>query len=366
MLINSPTDYGAGYQGTFENMLRANAAAGILTVDPQGNIGTLNAEAARILNLPPLNAPFIITHLPAPLQNVIRHVQRTGEATMNRQILTAAGPDAEPVALIVNATRSTIDNASVIAVVKVDSWTEEIEHNLRRLDRLASVGMIAASMAHEIKNALVAVRTFTELLLEKNPDAELAGIVRREISRIDSIVSQMLRFSAPAQPTFSTVQLHKLLDHSLRLVQQGSNNKRISFQSDFKAAVDVLSGDDHQLEQAFVNVLFNAVDAMPDEGSITVATDMVPDGSRDQLREGEAPQFVRIKISDTGIGIEADAIGHIFEPFFTTKRTGTGLGLAVTSRIIKEHHGTIEVESSRGKGTTFIIVLPAGAQPYHP
>src|SRR5207245_8400399 len=148
------------------------------------------------------------------------------------------------------------------------------EQELRRLDRLASIGTLSASMAHEIKNALVAGKTFIDLLLEKHQDAELVEIVRREMGRIDSIVSQMLRFAVPAKPTFSTIRLHEILDHSLRLVQPQLEGKSISLSRSFQAASDLVNGDDYQLQQAFVNLFLNALEAMGPNGTLTVATDI--------------------------------------------------------------------------------------------
>jgi len=169
----------------------------------------------------------------------------------------------------------------------------------------------------------------------------------------------MLKFATPARPAFSSVRLHNLLEHSLRLVQHRVANGSIVFQSTFNASPDTLNGDEHQLEQALVNVLFNAVDAMKSEGTLTVATDLIRDESAAPLHEGVPQKLLRIKITDTGMGISSDNLGQIFEPFFTTKQNGTGLGLAVTRRIIEEHHGAIHVESCPGKGTTFIVLLPA-------
>ncbi|MBC8096837.1 MAG: hypothetical protein H7Y43_13595 [Akkermansiaceae bacterium] len=366
MPTDNPIASGADYQAQVQHLSRPRIASGILTVDFQGTISALSDDVERLLNLSSLPRPLKLEDLPAPLQLLIREVEKTGHEAVNRQIVVSRG-EANPVPMVVNVTRSILNApASVIVAISAGSLDASVEQNLQRLDRLASVGTVSASMAHEIKNALVAVRTFIELLLEKNPDADLAGIVRREISRVDSIAGQMLRFSAPAQPMFSSVHLHKLLEHSLRLVQHGNANKRITFQSDFKAEQDVLSGDDHQLEQAFVNLLFNAIESMPEEGALTVGTDLIPDDRQDQLREGDLPKLVRIKISDTGAGIEPDKLARIFEPFFTTKQNGTGLGLAVTHRIVTEHQGSIHVESAVGQGTTFIILLPAGSRAYHP
>lgn len=361
MLIESPVETDSGYQGTFENMLRASIVSGIFVVSSGGRISAMTSEAERAFNLLQTTRPETLNQLPAPLRHVIQQVEESQVPAINRHLVfdTPTGP----VSAVVNAALSVIEKpGGIVVAIKLDTTTAEIEQNLRRLDRLASVGTVSASMAHEIKNALVAVRTFTELLLEKNPDSDLASIVRREVGRVDSIVSQMLRFAAPAQPKFSAVLLHKLLEHCVRLAQHGKRHKQITFKSDFGATPDALTGDDHQLEQAFVNLLFNAVESISNEGTLSVSTDLIPAAGQYELRE-EASQrhWLRIRISDTGVGIPPEKLNHIFEPFFTTKENGTGLGLAVTQRIIKEHHGRIHVESAPGKGTTFVVLLPAGA-----
>jgi signal transduction histidine kinase len=360
MVIEIPSTRDMGDQGTFEFMLRSSIHAGIFVVDSSGNVSALNPEAARALGIA---APSSLTleQLPESVRAAVQEAQRFSTPVQNRRIVLSVG-HSTPVFATITATPSVLPTPMILVTLQVEAPTGQTEHNLRRLDRLASVGTLSASIAHEIKNALVAVRTFIELLLEKNPDTELASIVRREISRVDSMVTQLLRYSAPAQPKFAPMQLHKLLDHSLRLVQHGSRSREIDFHTDFKAASDAVTGDDYQLEQAFVNLLFNAVESMTGGGQISVSTDRVTHQSAEALRETEfSGEWLRIRISDTGAGIAPEKLAHIFEPFFTTKQHGTGLGLAVTRKIVKEHHGSIQVESVPGKGTTFIVLLPAGA-----
>jgi signal transduction histidine kinase len=236
---------------------------------------------------------------------------------------------------------------------------QEFDLFLRRLDRLATIGTLSASMAHEIKNALVAGKTFIDLLLEQHPDAELVGIVRREMARIDSIVNQMLNFAGPERPAFVAVRLHEVLEHSLRLVQPQLEDKAIAISRSFRAANDLVSGDDFQLQQVFVNLLLNALEAMGANGRLAIETLAPPPASAvaRRSRSGQAPQLL-VAIKDTGAGIAPEHMGQLFEPFFTTKAQGTGLGLAITRHIIQEHGGAIEVESQLGRGTIFRIVLP--------
>lgn len=226
------------------------------------------------------------------------------------------------------------------------------EQNMRRLDRLASLGLLSAGMAHEIKNGLVAIKTFIELLLKKGEDRELTRVVERELNRIDWMVGQMLRFAAPGKDEFAPVRVHNLLDHSLRLIEHQLTGKMISLKRNYQAASDAVMGDEYQLQQAFMNLLFNAIEAMGMNGTLTVNTETVEE------KKGE--YRLRIQVHDTGAGIAPENLARLFEPFFTTKKNGTGLGLAICQRIVQEHDGEIRAESELKKGATFMVLLPAG------
>jgi signal transduction histidine kinase len=225
------------------------------------------------------------------------------------------------------------------------------EQSMRRLDRLASLGLLSAGMAHEIKNSLVAVNTFVGRLLENGEDREFSETVRRELRRIDTLVSQMLQFAAPGKTEFATVHVHVLLDHSLRLIEHQLKGKSISLNRRYAAAPDTVSGDEYQLQQALMNLLLNAVEAMGMNGTLTVTTEIAGE------KAGE--HRVRIHIQDTGAGIAPEHLPRLFEPFFTTKKNGTGLGLAICQRIIHEHDGDITAQSEPKKGATFSLSLPA-------
>jgi signal transduction histidine kinase len=221
---------------------------------------------------------------------------------------------------------------------------------MQRLDRLANLGMLSAGMAHEIKNGMVAIKTFVDLLLEKKPDAELGEVVRHELERINIIVTQMLRMAAPGPADFKTVHVHAVLDQSLRLLQPQISGKLTALKKNYRAESDAVRGDDAQLQQVFMNLLLNALEAMGANGTLTIGTE-IADGA------GGA-RVLKIKIRDSGAGISPENLARLFEPFFTTKKNGTGLGLAICQRVAVEHRGTIEVQSESGKGSTFSISLP--------
>ncbi len=225
-----------------------------------------------------------------------------------------------------------------------------LDENLQRLDRLANLGTLSAGIAHEIKNALVPIKTFVELMLEKSDDRELAITVDREVKRLDSMVSQMLRFASPRPTTFTAVQVHDVLDISLRLLQHQITGKMISVTRDFRAMPGVVRGDEAQLQQVIMNLLLNALEAMGTSGVLTISTEIIEDNGDTHL--------MRINIQDSGMGIKKENLERVFEPFFTTKKNGTGLGLAISQRVAREHHGKIEAQSEPGQGSTFVISLP--------
>jgi signal transduction histidine kinase len=226
----------------------------------------------------------------------------------------------------------------------------DYDQNLQRLDQLANLGLVAASVAHEIKNGLVAINTFVELLLQKGEDQELSETVRRELRRIDMLVTQMLRFAAPKSAAAATVHVHDLLDHALRLLQHQMSGNLIALHRHYNAVPDTVRGDEAQLQQAFMNLLLNAVEAMGANGELNVATEIVAGGGGARRME--------LQIQDTGTGIAPETLPHLFEAFFTTKKNGTGLGLAICHRVIHEHGGDISAHSEPDKGATFNVSLP--------
>lgn len=359
----NPNKTGSGNEGlNLSDILDDSFAWGMLAVDASGQIAALTPLAKDLLR--PLGGLQHLSAgeaLPAPVQSIVREVRKTGRAATDQRIVIEGDKGSEA-SLSVTAIPVLEGNqpGSIVVLLKNVASTVKLDQHVRRLNRLASIGTLSASMAHEIKNALVPVRTLVGLLLEQNPGAELAGTVNREMARVDAIVTRMLRFAGPAKPNFSDVRLHQLLEHCFGLVQHRAEGKRISFHRAFKAPSDALRGDDYQLEQAFLNLMLNAVESMGSEGTLTVGTEAVT-GEDESISDNsrDAVPFLKVNISDTGAGIALKHLGLIFDAFFTTKQSGTGLGLAVTRRIIEEHAGVIRVHSRPGQGTTFSVLLPA-------
>jgi signal transduction histidine kinase len=239
-----------------------------------------------------------------------------------------------------------------------------LEEQVRRADQLSSVGTLAAGMAHEIKNPLVTIKTFSQLLPVRYADEDFrndfSSLVAHEVERIDGIVNQLLSFSKPAQPHLEVMNLHSTIEQTLKLIHEQLIQKNISLKNNCTASKDLISGDADLLTQALVNLNLNALDAIESDGTITVSTKNCTYSfvNPNDTKRIKATPCIRIQISDTGVGIEQTKLHKIFDPFFTSKSEGTGMGLSVAHGIIQEHHGAIEVESQPGVGTTFYIYLP--------
>jgi len=232
----------------------------------------------------------------------------------------------------------------------------EMEEDLKRADRLAAIGTMAAGLAHEIRNPLASISGSIEIMKEEmdgsGQSPKLMDIVLREIGRLDSLIADFLLFARPSSPQKNLVHLNKIITDLLQVIKNNPECRpSINFFTKFEEEIYLL-GDEQQLKQAFWNLLINALQAMPNGGEINITLRRVY--STDQNEPGQ----VEIIISDTGMGIAESDLDKIFNPFFTTKEQGTGLGLSIVHRIIEGHGGKITVQSQLNKGTIFRITLP--------
>jgi two-component system NtrC family sensor kinase len=239
---------------------------------------------------------------------------------------------------------------------KVDERTGElrdIQTHLIQSEKLASIGKLAAGIAHEINNPLGAVLLYSHLVLEDTPPgqphhANLEKIIR-ETTRCKDIVTGLLDFARPKEPQRQPTDVHDLLNRCLAFTERQALFQNIRVEKVYAPGLPKIVADSGQLQQVFMNVIFNAAEAMDGTGTLTLRTSFDP--ARDE---------VSVAIADTGHGIKEEDKERLFEPFFTTKDVGkgTGLGLAISYGILQKHHGTIEVQSEAGRGATFTIRLP--------
>ena len=234
----------------------------------------------------------------------------------------------------------------------------EIEENLRRVDRLSALGELSAGMAHEIRNPLGSIRGTAEILQdgipETDPRYEFTRILIKEVDRLNRVVQDFLNFARPPVVEQEAVDLEQCIDEVLLLVRPQLQKVRVELQRQRREMAPI-RGQPEQLRQIFLNLILNALQAMPEGGVLRIA-------SRQQ------EQAILVEVGDSGQGIAAEHLEKIFNPFFTTRSEGTGLGLAITSRLMQGHGGRIEVASRPGAGTTFTLSFPlaaaaAGEQP---
>lgn len=237
---------------------------------------------------------------------------------------------------------SLLAGQAALALENIRMWED-----VRRVDRLRALGEMAASVAHEVRNPLGAIRSSAQFLQGEAKDSELPGIILEEVDRLSSLVSDFLDFSRPLEPKLKPYNIVDSIEGALDLLEKEGSLRSIKVVKSFGEELPLVLIDPYQMKQVFINLFLNATQAMPSGGTLT--TGVSAQGDR-----------LEIEVSDTGCGIEQDKLEKVFEPFFSTKERGAGLGLSIVRRIVEAHKGTIRAESSVGKGTTITISLPIG------
>jgi signal transduction histidine kinase len=274
---------------------------------------------------------------------------------------------------------------------------KQAQEELIRTEKLASIGRFAAGVAHEVGNPLGAILGYASILQKNGIDREESKDylkrIEKEIERINRIVRELLEFSRPSTSEIRDVETNKVLENSISLLSYQKNFRNIQTQLNLQQNLPMVKGDESQLSQVFINIILNGIDAMPDGGVLEIKTEEhivedlfpsrleVPYGRRRRGDPSESDYFrlrkpdllsslltkfskgdhlVKIRISDTGVGIKKEDLERIFDPFFTTKSPdkGTGLGLSISLRIVESMGGEIKVESEVGRGSTFALYFP--------
>jgi signal transduction histidine kinase len=275
---------------------------------------------------------------------------------------------------------------------------KQAQEELIRTEKLASVGRFAAGVAHEVGNPLGAILGYTSILKKEGIDGEESKDymkrIEKEIERINKIVRELLDFARPSKFEIREVELNRVIENTLSLLSYQKNSKNIETQLDLQSDLPLIKGDESQLSQVFINIILNAIDAMPSGGTLQIQTKahimehLYADRSQriypprrksdpmesnySHLRKhdpfftlltkfSKGDRLVRVRIADTGIGIKKEDLENIFDPFFTTKAPdkGTGLGLSISLKIVESLGGEMRVESEVGKGTAFEVYFPA-------
>jgi signal transduction histidine kinase len=241
----------------------------------------------------------------------------------------------------------------------------EYQRQLEQAEKMASLGQLASAVAHEVRNPLGGVSGAMQVLAEDypadDPKREVIEEMLRQIRRLDKTVKDLLSYARPASPAPVPCNVGDLVERALLFIRQQVKDSSVSVVTEYGEGLLQIQVDPQQIQQVILNIALNAVQAMPDQGTLTVRTRAIGDqGSAVRKDSGieSGPDFVEVAISDTGNGIHPENLKRVFQPFFTTKHKGTGLGLPICQRIVEQHGGTIYLESGVGRGTTVSVHLP--------
>ena len=250
------------------------------------------------------------------------------------------------------------ETLGAVLVVRDQRRIKALEESQRPAERLTAFGVLAAAMAHEIKNPLLGIRGAAQLLREELTAAEAreyTDIIIREADRLNALMEEMLDFARPHSLTLTLVNLHEVLDSVLSLERPSCNVRQVSIRQQYDPSLPDIWADRNQLAQVFLNLVRNAWEAMPDGGIMTVTTGRSSEPTRVGPRGGP---MLLVEFTDEGVGIPAEIQQKLFTPFFTTKAKGSGLGLAISHKIIEEHGGRLVIKSTPQQGTTVRVYLP--------
>lgn len=336
---------------TFTDTLVSSLPLGLIATSPEGVIRTCNPSAAHMLNL--VNAKIIGSTFEEVLDDrVIEFLKKYEQEDIHHWEMDFTNVSGTQTNL--HLTKLTIrddelQGAGQMLLLQDLSVIRNLEEQLQRAEHDAVVGRMAAGVAHELRNPLSSVKGLALLLkskLEGDVSAQdTADLMVEQVERLNRSISELLDYARPGLIHKAELNIDDLLRNSVMLIQADADTQNISVRQEYGCGPETLEGDRDKLTQVFLNLCLNGIQAMSEGGTLEVST-------------GCSDQWATIRISDTGCGIEPEIQERVFEPYFTTKHGGTGLGLAMSSRIISDHKGTIAVDSAEQKGTTVEVRLP--------
>ena len=338
----------------FSDNLVENMPMGLVAMDRESRIIAFNQTAEFVLRK---TAGEVIGQMAEDvLPEACRDLLRT--LAVEKQIIAKEIDcfltDGRTIPLEVIATVLEEEDGARGAVVLFRDITEikQLKKEIAQSQRLASLGSLAAGVAHEIRNPLSSIKGFATYFKERyrdNPDdSQTADIMVQEVDRLNRVIGQLLDYARPMTMNRRETAIQTVIQHALRMIESQAREKGVVIQTELQADVVAVLIDPDRIKQVFLNLYLNAIGAMEGGGILSVALLSMTD------------RRIRIEVRDTGVGIDPQDLDRIFDPYFTTKSSGTGLGLAIVQKIIEAHRGEIQVASTPGLGTTVSVILPEG------
>lgn len=342
----------------FSDNLVENMPMGLVAIDMNGKIASFNQTAESVLQLSSGEVLWKTPEhvLPQPLCDLIDEL-KISKGIIEKEIdCPVRGGKTIPLEVI--ATLFQEEYRGFLGYVVLFRDLTQIQHLKRevlRSQRLASIGRLAAGVAHEIRNPLSSIKGFATYFKERYrevpEDQKTAEVMIQEVERLNRVIGQLLEFARPMSIQQRETSLQTLIQHSLKVIEGEANKKGIRVNTITPPEIEKVMIDPDRFKQVLLNLYLNAIEATGKDGRLTV-----------EVARDEDEKDIRIIISDTGRGIKQDDLPHIFDPYFTSKSSGTGLGLAIVLKIVESHGGKIDVESHPGEGTTVTITLPSSKE----
>ncbi|MFP6873660.1 MAG: ATP-binding protein [Verrucomicrobiales bacterium] len=341
-------------RGFFKSIFDA-LQEGVIVADATGTIRYINRGACRLFGLNPDEATG--THIAEKVRGLDWNALISGEHGTVSRDLEVFYPENRYLNFYIKPVERKEEPESTAYVMLVRDITESRQSEEEKLEseRAGALTMLAAGVAHEIGNPLNSMNIHLQLLERKLKKAvpelyeaelrELIDISAVEVKRLDHIIDQFLKAIRPSQPRIEPTDINELVKEAMRFLEPELNDRGLQLTLELHSALPPLQLDPDQIKQAFYNVVKNATHATPPGGSIVVHSDLTD-------------EYVTVSFTDSGNGISAEDMSNVFQPYFTTKKSGTGLGLLIIRRIIREHGGQIKLASEEDKGTTVTLFLP--------
>lgn len=337
----------------FTDILISSLPVGLIATDSNGNIRLCNQFAEKIIGLREQDiigkSPANI--LPDDLRNVLMEVGESGDMYVNKEIQLVDHHN-KKLSLIL-AGMTVVDHkgrfAGNMLLIQDHSHLKALEDEVRRNEKLAALGKMAAGVAHELRNPLSSIKGLALLLKskfqEKSREQKNADILVQEVERLNRSIGELLDYARPHKLNRETLDISIIVNKAISLIRMDADVIKVKIMVDIGEGQLIVNGDQDKLTQVFLNLLLNSTQAMPEGGELKVQT-------------RKAEDKVVCTIEDTGCGLGQEFTSRVFDPYFTTKSDGTGLGLAMSSKIIEEHGGNIEFQSKAGIGTIVTVKLP--------
>lgn len=341
----------------FTGLLVSRLPVGIIATDQKGKVSTWNQAAADMTAIPSKKAlgRMINKYLPLELK-VFFSTGAVDQGKMTDPKGSEIRLDIEGRKTVFHCQRIDLrDPAGTymgqVLLLSDITRLKDLESEMRENERLAAVGRMAAGVAHEVRNPLSSVKGLALLLKNKfsreSREFETTGLLIQEVERMNRTISELLSFARPASLDLQPVDVRELLSETLQLVSADTDSENITTRLRCDADLPRVKADRDRLSQVFINILLNGVQAMEEGGTLEIIA-----------RGSESGRQVELQFTDTGQGITGEQLSQVFFPYFTTKKGGTGIGLAISQKIIVDHGGTIRLESEQGRGTTVFVELP--------